>query len=269
MNQENNHFPQDDPSDHSARNGEPNTSPKGNRVEDPDDGDTFTVPPRANDRNRNGANDGYRGGDNHTTDNGHTGDPYGNNSGNGHNGYTNPNGDPYGNNGGSGYNGYTNPNGDPYGNNGGNGHNGYTNPNGGPYGNQDPYSGGNGQRPPYGSPYFTPARRAAPKSNGFAIASLVTGILSLCVCCCYGGGLVFGVLAIIFAIIQSKQTGEMSSSSIAGMICGILGTLFSIILIVFMVYAYYTGLYDQIYSETYESQIPGTQVMRLLSLLFA
>lgn len=65
------------------------------------------------------------------------------------------------------------------------------------------------------------------KAGGLAIASLVLGILSL-LCCCIGIGVLFGLLAIIFAIIslvKKKGTGFC----VAGIITGAIGLIFGII----------------------------------------
>ena len=67
------------------------------------------------------------------------------------------------------------------------------------------------------------ASSAAPP-NGFAITSMVIGIVSVCgLCCCWGGFL--GILGLIFGFIANNQmkSGKYSSSSrgmaLAGLIC--------------------------------------------------
>ena len=67
-------------------------------------------------------------------------------------------------------------------------------------------------------------------SDGWAIASLVCGILAIMTCCCYGiGGVVFGIAAIVLACISKSQNGgRMPSLSIAGLICGIIGLVFGL-----------------------------------------
>lgn len=68
-------------------------------------------------------------------------------------------------------------------------------------------------------------------ADGFAIASLVCGILSLITCCCYGiGGIVFGTAAIVLACIAARRNmGRMPGLAIAGLVCGILGVVFGLI----------------------------------------
>lgn len=67
-----------------------------------------------------------------------------------------------------------------------------------------------------------------PKSRGFSVASLVLGILSV-ICCCFGwGGLVLGILAIVFAVISRTSLKYFDGMTIAGLILGIFGTVFGI-----------------------------------------
>ena len=56
--------------------------------------------------------------------------------------------------------------------------------------------------------------------NGYAIASLILGIVSLILCCCSCISIVTSVLAIIFAIL-SRQGQPMPGNALGGMICGI------------------------------------------------
>lgn len=70
--------------------------------------------------------------------------------------------------------------------------------------------------------------------NGFAIAGMVIGILSLVLCCCSEYiGLVLGILAIIFSIIAKKQ--GPSGMATAGLICGIIALVLSVV-------SYYIGI---------------------------
>ena len=65
--------------------------------------------------------------------------------------------------------------------------------------------------------------------NGYAIASLVLGIVSIlsCCCCCSSGlGLIFmgvsAILAIVFAFVSKKNNdGKMDAKAIAGLVLGI------------------------------------------------
>lgn len=86
-------------------------------------------------------------------------------------------------------------------------------------------------------PYYTPA----PPTNGLAIASLVTGILSVVFGACYGSGIAFAIAALITGIIgirQIKQNSSMGGSGMAitGIITGSVGVLFGLLWILFYIF---------------------------------
>ena len=69
-------------------------------------------------------------------------------------------------------------------------------------------------------------------SNGFAIASLILGILSILFSCCYGFGIFFSIPGIILAIVSRKSSnGKLSGMAIGGLVCSILGTLIAVFMI--------------------------------------
>lgn len=82
-----------------------------------------------------------------------------------------------------------------------------------------------------GSGFNTIPTDAPHKSGrGFAIASMVLGIVAVCLCCCCCGILywvsgLLGVLAIVFAILTKTSTGKFHGMAIAGLILGILAIL--------------------------------------------
>ena len=92
-----------------------------------------------------------------------------------------------------------------------------------PYGqpNANPY----GQPNPYGNPYGMPDPNMKPAQpyQGYAIASLVLGILSFF---CFG--IISGALAIAFASI-AKNNGNKSGMATAGLVCGIVGLVLTVI----------------------------------------
>ena len=109
----------------------------------------------------------------------------------------------------------------------------------------------NFQSNPYGG--FEPAKKKA--QNGYAIASLVLGILSVVTCCCCYVetlGLVLtgvsAVLAIVFAFLSKKNNdGKMDAKAITGLILGIVGIVMLLILLVSIVGTY--ALLDQMPEE--------------------
>ena len=66
-----------------------------------------------------------------------------------------------------------------------------------------------------------------PKFSGFAIASMVCGILSL-LCCCMGLGFIPGSLAILFALLNRRKGQDMDAFSITGIVTGALGFALSL-----------------------------------------
>ncbi len=70
------------------------------------------------------------------------------------------------------------------------------------------------------------------KSRGFAVASLVLGILSIVCCCLTYAGLAMAVLAIIFAAVSRKKMGYFDPLALAGLILGIIGAVFGVSVIV-------------------------------------
>ena len=86
----------------------------------------------------------------------------------------------------------------------------------------------NQNQQPYGS--------VQPQETGaMAIVSLIMGILSI-VTCCVGIGLIFGIVAIILAGISlSKKRGK--GVSIGGLVTGIIGTLLSLVIVIYMIMA--------------------------------
>ncbi len=66
------------------------------------------------------------------------------------------------------------------------------------------------------------------KSNkrGFAVASLILGIVSVVCCCISYAGLAMAILAIIFAVVSKRKMGYFDPLAVAGLILGIVGTVF-------------------------------------------
>ncbi|HCB94992.1 MAG: DUF4190 domain-containing protein [Ruminococcus bromii] len=71
-----------------------------------------------------------------------------------------------------------------------------------------------------------------PSGKGFAIASLVLGIVSVCTCC---GGLLPSVLGLIFGIISKSKQSENNGMAIAGIILSSIGIVISLIFIAMMI----------------------------------
>ena len=95
------------------------------------------------------------------------------------------------------------------------------------------------------------------KSNnrGFAIASMVLGIVAIVCCCFYYVGLVAAVLAIVFSVISRVRMGYFDGFAVAGLIMGIIGLVFGVaILIVEVIFTealneYLATYYPEIYNQ--------------------
>ena len=69
------------------------------------------------------------------------------------------------------------------------------------------------------------------KSSVFAIISMIAGILSV-VCCCLGTvSIVIAIAAVVLGIISIKKEEPNKGMAIAGIICGGVGLLTSVILV--------------------------------------
>ena len=96
-------------------------------------------------------------------------------------------------------------------------------------------------------------RHGRPKTLGWSVASLVMGLVSLFTCSFGWASIVFGVLAIIFAITSRVILGYFDGKCIGGLILGIFGTGFGVAMIIFI---YSLGEDDQkylwdIFKQTY------------------
>ena len=107
---------------------------------------------------------------------------------------------------------------------------------------------------------FEPAQKKP--QNGYAIASLVLGIVSVlcCCCCCFANiiGLILmgvsAVLAIVFAFLSKKNTnGKMDGKAIAGLVLGIVAI---VVLLLFL--AALVGVYTLI------GQIPQEELLAIV-----
>lgn len=94
------------------------------------------------------------------------------------------------------------------------------------------------------------------KNRGFAIASMILGIISIVCCCIYYIGLAAAVLAIVFAVISRVRMGYFDGFAIAGLITGIIGAVFGIAMLVVEIFfvealdAYLLENYPDVYNQT-------------------
>ena len=92
-----------------------------------------------------------------------------------------------------------------------------------------------------------------PRSRIFSVVSLVTGIVSVLICCC--GGWVG--LSIVFSVVSRRHLGYFDGLSIAGLVLGICGTVFGVATVAFGLWlrsgaldAYFEQLLEDLEAET-------------------
>lgn len=66
------------------------------------------------------------------------------------------------------------------------------------------------------------------KTSGYSVTSMILGIVSLL---CVGSCLPAGVLAILFAVIGRGRDGKWKGMAVAGLVCGIISLLLTLLLI--------------------------------------
>ena len=95
-----------------------------------------------------------------------------------------------------------------------------------PTANPSPYT--------YNDTYSTPNTPLTNNnSNGFGIASLILGICSIAICCCYGVGAIPAIIGLILGILQNKKNANGIAT--AGIILGIIGILLNAVYLIYMV----------------------------------
>ncbi len=70
------------------------------------------------------------------------------------------------------------------------------------------------------------------RSNGFATAALVLGIVGIATGCCVYTGIICGALAIIFALLSRGGEMTMTTKAKLGLIFGIIGIVFGVTMLI-------------------------------------
>ena len=103
-----------------------------------------------------------------------------------------------------------------------------------------------------------PNRFGKPKTMGWSVVALVSGIISV-ICCCLGvTGIILGAVAIVSSILSRKSLGYFDGLSIAGLILGIFGLVFgfSIIIAVSMLGEEFWEQYMEEFNKMYGDMYP-------------
>ena len=83
------------------------------------------------------------------------------------------------------------------------------------------------------SVYVENSNQTNGSTPGFAIASLVLGIISILICCCWGSGIVLAIPGLILGISANKK--QKTGIGTAGIICSIIGTVLNVIALLYYV----------------------------------
>lgn len=86
----------------------------------------------------------------------------------------------------------------------------------------------------YNDPYSTPNTPLTNNNNNsMGIASLILGICSIAICCCYGVGAIPAIIGLILGILQNKKNANGIAT--AGIVLGIIGILLNAVYLIYMV----------------------------------
>lgn len=115
---------------------------------------------------------------------------------------------------------------------------------GNPYYNvNQPQQNGNYQDNTANIPYQTvpvPADNGSGKANGLQVASLILGIFSIVLCCCYGvPSIILGIVGIICAIMGNKES--KSGVGTGGLVCSIIGIVLGFTMLALVVVGLMAG----------------------------
>lgn len=85
---------------------------------------------------------------------------------------------------------------------------------------------------------------------GFAIASMVLGILSLVLCCIAYLSLVLGIIGIVLAVISLRKQAPGKGMAIAGLVCSLISVSLFLVFLIFGP-AITSALMDSIHLSAY------------------
>ncbi len=84
----------------------------------------------------------------------------------------------------------------------------------------------------------TPNVPAEKTTDGLGIASMVLGIISVVICCCYGIGLLLAIPGLILGLVAKKspETGKRSGFALAGIIISAISIGLNLIWLIYVIY---------------------------------
>ena len=84
------------------------------------------------------------------------------------------------------------------------------------------------------------------KSDGLAIASMILGIVSILFTCCYGGGLITGIVGLVLGII-AKSKGQNKGFTLTGIITSAVAIFLGIIVLILIIFGVWASVADPYY----------------------
>ena len=106
------------------------------------------------------------------------------------------------------------------------------------------------------------------RPNGFAVASLVFGIISLSLCITGILGIPAGALSILFAALSKRKGEALSGICIVGIVISALGMLLGLLIIAYTIFLLF---YDPAFKEQINllmQQMYGVSLEEFLSMYF-
>lgn len=120
----------------------------------------------------------------------------------------------------------------------------------------------NGQQP-YVPWSYDPSQQQGRRANGFAVASLILGILAVLTICTVYLPWIFGSLSILFALLSKGKETHMHSLAYSGTVVSFIALVISVLFISFVFSALvhdelfqqeFNAAYESIYGESFEEQ---------------
>lgn len=96
------------------------------------------------------------------------------------------------------------------------------------------------------------------RSNALAIVSLVMGILSITLGCCYGIGFLFAIPGLVCGIIDRRY--EPSGLATAGIVCSVIGMVLAIAFWAFFIYSLNMIASDPVLYEQFMQMIESYSI---------
>ena len=106
------------------------------------------------------------------------------------------------------------------------------------------------------------------RPNGFAIASLVCGIISLILCITGILGIPAGALSILFAALSKRKGQFLSGMSIVGIVLSVIGILLGLLIIAYTIFLLF---YDPAFKDQMNilmQQMYGVSLEEFFSMYF-